>query len=60
MAEPEVRISSGTADEAGDIDMAGDDVVEVAETGIDADAPGDEVDEEPPIETPAPRVTFVE
>ncbi|KAL2047132.1 hypothetical protein N7G274_001151 [Stereocaulon virgatum] len=60
MAEPEVRISGGTADEAGDIDMAGDDVVEVAETGIDVDAPGDEVEEEPPIETPAPQVTFVD
>ena len=60
MAEPEVWISTGTAGESGDVEMAGDDLVEVGETGLYADAPGDEVDEEPAAETPAARVTFVE
>ena len=46
--------------ESGDVEMAGDAVVEVGETGLFADAPGDEVEEELAVETPAARVTFVE
>lgn len=65
MAEPEVRISGGIADELGDVEMQGGDgadVMEVGETGAD-DAPGEEVaDDETGMEAekPAARVTFVE
>lgn len=61
MAEPEVRIATGTApDESIDVEMQGEDVVEVGETGAD-DAPGEE-DETMTAEAdkPAPRATFVE
>ena len=59
MAEPEVRISSGNLEEAEDVTMEGDDVVEVEETGA-ADAQGEDIEEfedEKPAES---RVTFVE
>lgn len=46
--------------ESGDVEMVGDAVVEVGETGLYADAPGDEVEEELAVETSAARVTFVE
>ena len=62
MAEPEVRIAGGASGEPGDVDMqAGDDVIEVGETGAD-DAPGDVVEDETAMETdkPTSRVTFVE
>lgn len=62
MAEPEVRISAGAAEETGDVEMqGGDDVVEVGETGAD-DAPGEDVEEETALETQKAetRVTFVE
>ena len=65
MADPEVRISGGVADESGDVEMQGGgsaDVMEVGETGAD-DAPGDEVAEDETAmdaEKPAARVTFVE
>ncbi|KAF6225003.1 hypothetical protein HO133_010198 [Letharia lupina] len=64
MADPEVRISGGVADESGDVDMQGGDsadVMEVGETGDDA--PGDEAAEDEAAieaETPAARVTFVD
>ena len=45
MADPEVRISGGVADDSGDVEMQGGgdgaDVMEVGETGAD-DAPGEE------------------
>lgn len=66
MAEPEVRISGGVADESGDVEMQGGDgadVMEVGETGAD-DAPGEDVvaDDETATEAekPTTRVTFVE
>lgn len=65
MADPEVRISGGVADESGDVEMQGGgsgDVMEVGETGAD-DAPGDEVAEDEAAmdaEKPTARVTFVE
>jgi len=61
MAEPEVRISTGTAaDESGDVEMQGEDLVEVGETGAD-DAPREEDETTAAeIEKPAARVTFVE
>ena len=67
MADPEVRISGGVADESGDVEMQGGDsadVMEVGETGAD-DAPGEEEEEEAEAEDetavePAARVTFVE
>ncbi len=62
MAEPEVRISTGGAEEGSDVEMQrGEDEVEVGETGA-ADAPGDDVEEETAMETEKPdaRVTFVE
>ena len=57
MADPEVRISGGAADESGDVEMQGGDsadVMEVGETGAD-DAPGEEE-----VAEDAARVTFVE
>ena len=67
MADPEVRISGGVGDEAGDVEMQGGDsadVMEVGETGAD-DVPGEEVaevEDETAVEAdrPAARVTFVE
>lgn len=65
MADPEVRISGGAADESGDVEMQGGDsadVMEVGETGAD-DAPGEEVAEDETAmeaEKTAARVTFVE
>lgn len=65
MADPEVRISGGVADESADVEMQGGDsadVMEVGETGV-ADAPGEEVaEDETALETekPAARTTFVE
>ena len=62
MAEPEVRITAGTAEEAGDVEMqGGDDVVEVGETGAD-NAPGEVMEDETALESekPIPRTTFVE
>ena len=65
MAEPEVRILGGVADESGDVEMQGGDgadVLEVGETGAD-DAPGEEVGEDETAmeaEKSAARVTFVE
>ena len=65
MADPEVRISGGAADESGDVEMQGGDsvdVVEVGETGAD-DAPGEEIAEDETTleaEKPLARVTFVE
>lgn len=65
MAEPEVRISGGVADESGDVEMQGGDgadVLEVGETGAD-DAPGEEIGEDETAmeaEKPTARVTFVE
>ena len=62
MAEPEVRISTGTADDSIDIDMQGNDngdVLEVGETNAQADAPGDDVEEETQMETET-RSTFAE
>ena len=62
MADPEVRISGGGADEPGDVEMQGGDsadVMEVGETGAD-DAPGKEVAEDETAMEPAARVTFVE
>ena len=61
MAEPEVRISTGiAADESGDVEMQGEDIVEVGESGAE-DALGEE-DETmaAKVEKPAARVTFVE
>ncbi|KAK4693392.1 hypothetical protein P7C71_g4000, partial [Lecanoromycetidae sp. Uapishka_2] len=61
MAEPEVRIATGTAaDDSNDVKMQGEDVAELGETGAD-DAPGEE-DETMTAEAekPAPRVTFVD
>ena len=60
MAEPKVRISTGTADDSIDVEMQGEEVVEVGETGAH-DAPGEE-DETMTAEAEkvAPRVTFVE
>ena len=66
MAEPEARISTGTADDSIDIDMQGNDngdVLEVGETNAQADAPGDDVEEEETqmeTETSAARSTFAE
>lgn len=64
MAEPEVRISGGIADDSGDVEMQGGDgadVLEVGETGAD-DAPGEEGEDETAMEAEksAARVTFVE
>ena len=68
MADPEVRILGGTADESGDVEMQGGDsadVMEVGETGAD-DAPGEEDDGAAEGETateagrPAARIAFVE
>ena len=65
MADPEVRILGGTADESGDFEMQGGesaDVMEVGETGAD-DAPGEEVAEDETAteaEKPGARTTFVE
>lgn len=65
MADPEVRILGGTADESGDVEMQGGesaDVMEVGETGAD-DAPGEEVAEDETAteaEKHAARTTFVE
>ena len=65
MADPEVRISGGIAEDTGDVEMQGGDsadVLEVGETGAD-DAPGEEVaEDETAMETdrPATRTTFVE
>ena len=64
MAEPEVRISTGNADDSIDIDMQGNDngdVLEIGETNAQADAPGDDVSEsETQMETARPpaRQTF--
>ena len=68
MADPEVRILGGVADESGDVEMQGGDsadVMEVGETGAD-DAPGEEEEEGAGGETvaeagrPAARIAFVE
>lgn len=65
MADPEVRISGGAADEPGDVEMQGGDsadVMEVGETGA-GDALGEEAAEDETAveaEKAAPRVTFVE
>ena len=63
MAEPEVRISTGNAEDSLDIDMQGNDngdVLEVGETNAQADAPGDDVEEsETQVETER-RPTFAE
>lgn len=61
MVEPEIRISAGAPEESGDVEMQGDDEVEVGETGAD-DAPGEDVDDETgmELEKPVARVTFVE
>ena len=64
MADPEVRILGGVADDSGDVEMQGGgdggDVLEVGETGAD-DAPGEE-DETAALEAerPATRTSFVE
>ena len=64
MADPEVRILGGVADDSGDVEMQGGgdsgDVMEVGETGGD-DAPGEE-DETTAVEAerPATRTSFVE
>ena len=66
MAEPEVRISTGNADDAIDIDMQGNDtgdVLEVGETNAQADALGEDVEEEETqmeTERPTARPTFAE
>ena len=66
MAEPEVRISTGNADDSIDIDMQGNDngdVLEVGETNAQADALGDDVEESETqtlTEQPAARQTFAE
>ena len=65
MAEPEVRISAGATDDNIDVDMQGNDngdVLEIGETNVEADAPGNDVEEQTLMETekPATRVTFVE
>lgn len=63
MADPEVRILGGVADESGDVEMEGGDsarALEVGETGAD-DAPGEEEDETAMgAERPAARTSFVE
>lgn len=65
MADPEVRISGGAADEPGDVEMQGGDsadVMEVGETGA-GDALGEEAAEDETAveaEKAAPRVTFVD
>lgn len=65
MADPEVRISGGAAEESGDVEMQGGDgadVMEVGETGAD-DAPGEDVGEDETAaeaEKPAARITFVD
>ena len=63
MADPEVRISGGLADESGDVEMQGGDsaaaAIEVGETGTD-DAPGQEDEAALEAERPAARVNFVE
>ena len=65
MADPEVRILGGVADDFGDVEMQGGggdsgDVMEVGETGGDG-APGEE-DETTAVEAerPATRTSFVE
>ena len=63
MADPEVRILGGVADDSGDVEMQGGgdgaDVLEVGETGAD-DAPGEEDDTAVEAERPATRTSFVE
>lgn len=66
MAEPEVRISTANVDDSLDIDMQGNDngdVLEVGETNAQADAPGDDVEEEESqmeTETSTARSTFTD
>ena len=63
MAEPEVRISTGTADDSLDIDMQGNDngdVLEVGETNAQADAPGEDFEEEETQMETETRSTFAE
>ena len=63
MADPEVRILGGVADDSGDVEMQGGgdgaDVMEVGETGGD-DAPGEEDETAVEPERPATRTNFVE
>ena len=62
MADPEVRILGGSAEDVGDVEMEGGDsadVMEVGETGAD-DAPGEEDETALEAERPTARATFVE